>query len=210
MAWYTSCPWEPTVNLVQASVFGFYSHSRELHSLSGQPPIQPTSQLTGCAPSDPGWPPVSATSLVPCQAQWPHPAPHPASCPPHPPLAQPIILTTFPVLVGHYLVLMLPNVVFRWHWPLLFNCLAGRQPSDCLAGWWPSNCLAGWRLPNFRRHHPHRPVCRGDPLLPHTWFPHVCPCVCQVVLPQLQAGSFFKSIISGSIKMLKMCKYSWR
>ena len=32
----------------------------------------------------------------------------------------------------------------------------------------------------------------------------------QLVLPQLQAGSFFKLIISGSIKMLKMCKYSWR
>ena len=32
----------------------------------------------------------------------------------------------------------------------------------------------------------------------------------RVVLPQLQAGSFFKLIISGSIKMLKMCKYSWR
>ena len=30
----------------------------------------------------------------------------------------------------------------------------------------------------------------------------------EVVLPQLQAGSFFKLIISGSIKMLKMCKYS--
>ena len=29
-----------------------------------------------------------------------------------------------------------------------------------------------------------------------------------VVLPQLQAGSFFKLIISESIKMLKMCKYS--
>ena len=29
-----------------------------------------------------------------------------------------------------------------------------------------------------------------------------------LVLPQLQAGSFFKLIISGSIKMLKMCKYS--
>ena len=29
-----------------------------------------------------------------------------------------------------------------------------------------------------------------------------------VVLPQLQAGSFFKLIISGSIKMPKMCKYS--
>ena len=29
-----------------------------------------------------------------------------------------------------------------------------------------------------------------------------------IVLPQLQAGSFFKLIISGSIKMLKMCKYS--
>ena len=30
----------------------------------------------------------------------------------------------------------------------------------------------------------------------------------RVVLPQLQAGSFFKLIIYGSIKMLKMCKYS--
>ena len=29
-----------------------------------------------------------------------------------------------------------------------------------------------------------------------------------LVLPQLQAGSFFKLIISGSIKMLKMCEYS--
>ena len=32
--------------------------------------------------------------------------------------------------------------------------------------------------------------------------------VTHLVLPQLQAGSFFKLIIFGSIKMLKMCKYS--
>ena len=35
-----------------------------------------------------------------------------------------------------------------------------------------------------------------------------CECIVRlVVLPQLQAGSFFKLIISGSIKMLKMYEY---
>ena len=38
--------------------------------------------------------------------------------------------------------------------------------------------------------------------------PKVVYVVPPLVLPQLQAGSFFKLIISGSIKMLKMCKYS--
>src|SRR6266481_4869237 len=55
-------------------------------------------------------------------------------------------------------------------------------------------------------------VSRGAVKASHTVY--VCQCVvkgggyiyhvCQVVLPQLLAGVFFKSIISGSIKMLKM------